>query len=256
VVLGFTLRVEFITIPEAIFYLLVYLPRRRILQKPYLRGPNLSDKERRELFRTCLDSTPDIEYCVRNWFRGAPVKEIKTEDVREWLSWNFWNMPSRAVPDPVELGDYVYAIEQKLGYDFQHGQGPHRAIRPTVDTLNMKHRPLFYYICGVGMMDTRLLLKMWQLGFQHYPRSRWFQSFPLRPLSVLCRQQSNARDMSYWYRPHTSRTRMPILFIHGIGIGLITYTDFFSDLIEKHKGSDSNDQVGIIAIEIMPPASV
>jgi len=40
------------------------------------------------------------------------------------------------------------------------------------------------------------------------------------------------------------------LYIHGIGIGLVTYTDFFADLIAKDTGRP-DEQVGILAIEIM-----
>jgi pimeloyl-ACP methyl ester carboxylesterase len=58
----------------------------------------------------------------------------------------------------------------------------------------------------------------------------------------------------YWHRPHTSKTKLPIVFIHGIGIGLYPYTNFLKDLnsADGLEGGGSNDQVGIIAIEIMP----
>lgn len=49
--------------------------------------------------------------------------------------------------------------------------------------------------------------------------------------------------MSYWYRPHRSKTKQPIVFFHGIGIGLYPYTTFFSDI------AAADPDVGIIAIE-------
>lgn len=76
--------------------------------------------------------------------------------------------------------------------------------------------------------------------------------FPPRPASLFTRQISSAPDLSYWYRPHTSRTRLPILFIHGIGIGLYPYTRFLAE-INKHDPQAAQDgEVGIIAVEIMP----
>jgi len=44
------------------------------------------------------------------------------------------------------------------------------------------------------------------------------------------------------------------VFIHGIGIGLYPYTKFLNELNSKTgvESDDPNDQVGIIAIEIMP----
>jgi hypothetical protein len=46
---------------------------------------------------------------------------------------------------------------------------------------------------------------------------------------------------------------LPILFIHGIGVGLYPYINFLADV---NAGEDSSDgQVGIIAIEIMSVSS-
>ena len=57
--------------------------------------------------------------------------------------------------------------------------------------------------------------------------------FPPRLASLTTRSISSAPDMSYWYRPHTSKTRLPILFVHGIGIGLHPYVEFLNE-INKH----------------------
>lgn len=50
-------------------------------------------------------------------------------------------------------------------------------------------------------------------------------------------------------------TRLPILFIHGIGIGLYPYIKFLADLNAEDAKDSSNGQVGIIAIEMMPISS-
>lgn len=52
--------------------------------------------------------------------------------------------------------------------------------------------------------------------------------------------------MPYWYRPHRSHTKLPILFIHGIGIGLLPYVPFLRELAKQ------DPDVGFVAIEIMP----
>lgn len=82
---------------------------------------------------------------------------------------------------------------------------------------------------------------------------RFFRLFPLRPLTLVTTQKSPVKYTTYWYRPHTSKTRLPILFIHGIGIGLYPYVKFLNEL-NSTDGLESNnpdDQIGIIAIEIM-----
>ena len=53
-------------------------------------------------------------------------------------------------------------------------------------------------------------------------------------------------NLPYWYRPHRSSSKLPIVFIHGIGIGLLPYTPFLRELAAQ------DPDVGILAIEILP----
>ncbi|KAK5958067.1 hypothetical protein OHC33_001257 [Knufia fluminis] len=247
---GAAIPFHLVTIPETLFYLLVYLPKRHAFQRPSAEGTGLSRKERRELFDRCWKSVPDIGHFLKTWFRGAPLYAIKKENFKEMLAWAFLNKSSRYEEYDEELDEYVAATEKLLEKPFEEGRGPCQPLRPSVDPINIQHRPLSYYVCGIGLLDTVLFFRMWRLGFQHYALNRWWQSFPYRPLSGLAKHRSPARDLSYWYRPHTSKSRLPVLFVHGIGVGLVSYTDFLSDLIDKDTGTADN-QVGILAIEIM-----
>ena len=79
--------------------------------------------------------------------------------------------------------------------------------------------------------------------------------FPLRPLTLFGAHSSPARRLTYWHRPHTSKKRLPILFIHGIGVGLYQYIDFLAE-VNANDGEDLSDgQIGIIALEMMPVSS-
>jgi pimeloyl-ACP methyl ester carboxylesterase len=101
-------------------------------------------------------------------------------------------------------------------------------------------------------------IRLLSLGFTFYRPafSRFLQLFPFRFQALLATNQSPAENLTYWYRPHTSNTKLPILFIHGIGIGLYPYVNLLKDLNSTHglESADPNDQVGIIALEIMPVA--
>ena len=77
-------------------------------------------------------------------------------------------------------------------------------------------------------------------GF-HFYRSSIAHSvgiFPPRPQTFVASQCSPALSLTYWYRPHTSRTELPILFIHGIGVGLFPYIDLLKELNEGRRTSD------------------
>ena len=76
--------------------------------------------------------------------------------------------------------------------------------------------------------------------------------FPLRPFALLSKQKTPAETLTYWHRPHTSKSRLPVLFIHGIGIGLFPYVNFLREINGSDHEGDEEGDIGIIAIEIMP----
>jgi pimeloyl-ACP methyl ester carboxylesterase len=97
-------------------------------------------------------------------------------------------------------------------------------------------------------------VQMLRLGFYYHrlALSRSFDSFPFRFPAPLQRHVSPAKNLSYWLRPHTSKSHLPVLFLHGIGIGLHTYTEFLHDLIKKDAEHPEDGQTGILAVELMP----
>jgi len=89
--------------------------------------------------------------------------------------------------------------------------------------------------------------------YHRSPLRDFFSVFPFRPHNLLAKRTSPSRVLTYWHRPHTSKTRLPILFIHGIGIGLYPYVDFLAEINDKDNDlKTSGETVGIIALEIMP----
>lgn len=95
------------------------------------------------------------------------------------------------------------------------------------------------------MVDNLTALALIYLGFKHYAPSRWFQAFPPRPFSLFSKSAAT-NHFPYWYRPHKSPSKKPIIFIHGIGIGLFPYVPFVRDLISV------DPDVGLLLIELVP----
>ena len=76
---------------------------------------------------------------------------------------------------------------------------------------------------------------------------------PPRPYALLASKSSPATDTSYWYIPHTSTTELPVIFLHGIGVGLYPYMEFLKEMNQGRSQVDG--EIGIIAIEILPISS-
>jgi pimeloyl-ACP methyl ester carboxylesterase len=82
----------------------------------------------------------------------------------------------------------------------------------------------------------------------HRPHLRSTLSvFPPRVAPLLTRQTSPAPDLPYWYRPHTSKTRLPILCI-----GLYPYVPFLAGINEQDPRNAEDGDIGIIAMELLP----
>lgn len=88
--------------------------------------------------------------------------------------------------------------------------------------------------------------------FNRLPIRRFLTVFPFRPFTLLTTHKTPTKTLSYWHRPHTSSNRLPVLFIHGIGIGLYPYVNFLAQINQARGEINNNGDIGIIAIEIMP----
>ncbi|KAI9730206.1 MAG: hypothetical protein M1834_005970 [Cirrosporium novae-zelandiae] len=240
-------------VSEAAFYLLLYLPRKFYLQAPATHPTLIPRERRRDLFHRCHENVSDPESYLSKWFRDAERSEIKKENVKDFLRWAFLNKGEFDPADDEELDEYIVGIESMLGRKLKDGRGKAKCLRLTVDKVDMLHRSLTWYLC-VFVVDTITYVSMCYHSFRPYGTSlrRFPTVFPFRPLTLLSPYRSPAKTLSYWYRPHTSKTRLPILFIHGIGIGLYPYVNFLADLNAKSNVYESDGEVGIIALEIMP----
>ncbi|KZM27463.1 uncharacterized protein EKO05_0010732 [Ascochyta rabiei] len=255
------------SVVEAAFWLFVYIPRKRALQASAQHPPLLDKEERKALFWKCWDNIPYPDHYLSRWFLGARPGEVRRENVKEFFEWALMNRgtenedelvrrareePEAKTEEEQELDEYADGIEAMLGRPMAPGRGPAKSLRLTLDEINMRHRPAAWYLI-VMLVDTVAAALLWYTGFvlHRAPLRSAFAIFPPRPASLCTRQLSAAPDLSYWYRPHTSQTRLPILFIHGIGIGLIPYIQWLAE-VNQQDPATADGEIGIIAVELMP----
>jgi hypothetical protein len=265
---------------ESAFYLLVYFPLKIWLQRDALHPEPPSKAERRILFQRCLESVQQPDTYLIRWFLNAPMGSFGRENVKEFFAWSFMNKPyEHASEDELaELETYVDQLEEQLGVDLPPGRGSSQSLRGTLDSVPMQHRPLIWYLvrCStckaafwpnnltdrvqiVFLVDISTNLRLRYYGYRYQPSTfvTSVATFPPRPLHILPGRKPRRSRLPYWYREHTSKTKQPILFIHGIGICLFAYVDFLAQLGATKTGSEDEDegQVGIIALELLPISS-
>ncbi|KAK2065596.1 hypothetical protein LY76DRAFT_667777 [Colletotrichum caudatum] len=248
----FSILVEVVAAIEILFYFLFFLPYKWYLQtwKPY-RPPRMSRSQRARLFYKSMGLVPDGEEFIRKWMLNAHMEDIRRDNLKDWLLWALFeqdNMVSRPTKDiDQELEQCIDDAEEKFGIKLRPGRGNAEALRLTFDPVIIQHRSLFYYLV-IGFLDFLMALYLLSQGYRYYrqPPSSFFKIFPLRIINILPFAHSATDGMSYWYRPHQSATKRPIVFLHGLGIGLIPYM-FWLHTIPK--------DVGVLAVEMLPISS-
>jgi hypothetical protein len=143
---------------EAAFYTFVYLPRKTILRTSVTEHPVLSSRDdRRRLFQRCHDNIPDTERYLQRWFKGAPMEEIKRENVKDFFRWAFLNSGDRDPDHEEELEEYADKMEKRLGMELAPGRGKAECLRLTLDEVDMVHRCLVWYLVShtAGHRDVR-----------------------------------------------------------------------------------------------------
>jgi hypothetical protein len=134
-------------VAEAAFYLFIFLPRRYVLQQPALHPPPAPTRaKRRDLFRKCHSCVSSPQQYWSLWFKGVSFEAIGRDNVKEWLAWGFLNKGSWGAEDNDELEEYITESEKSLGRKFTPGRKAAVPMRPTLDAVNISHRPLLYYI--------------------------------------------------------------------------------------------------------------
>jgi hypothetical protein len=154
------------------------------------------------------------------------------------LSWAFFALPlEELLQDEAATEEMNYMIdnfEQEFHVEFDHGYNEDIvACRISFDPVHAYHRPLAFYT--VIMFFTTLFGFACQFvwGMTKFgPETTstiWNLIDPQQSYEPVTKADVPER-VSYWFR-QGDRTKKPIVFIHGIGAGLMCYITFVSKLM-------------------------
>ena len=253
-------------VADLLYAVLVWRPyaRQRLADKAEHPEPP-SRAERRAFLERCLAHVPDVERYLRLWFLGADPEEIRRDNLREFLLWAFFDRAPRPHPDgegwgespevEQELDEYVDMVESYLGRKIEPGRGRAVGLLLTLDDVETRYRSVIWYAL-IAIVDFVTHLRLARRGFHYHaqPREAFLSVIPHRLQNLFADRRSAAPDLGYWYRPHTAKNKRPVVFLHGIGVGLWVYVSFLASLNEEAQG-DGEGQIGIIAIEYLPVSS-
>lgn len=162
---------------------------------------------------------------LRSWFHFAPVSDIYEDNVREWLAWAF---AARSLQDT--LADPKYAelingglemVKRRTAWDdMKKGYNPTvKSIRLTLDPVRTMHRPFGYYVVTNGVSWGTIV---WLRLFKGFKKERSGKcEFLVKPPKALKKGEKRG---------------LPIVFLHGLGIGLGQYITLLKKLGDHRDG--------------------
>jgi pimeloyl-ACP methyl ester carboxylesterase len=205
--------------------ILFYCWFRRALRISQVRQhPPLTSRERRdEIWEGIRESAPEGENpysFLRMWFSVSTLAHVSRLDLRQWLAWALFDRQYDeivSVKAQIELEERIVFGEKELSVTIpdETVTAPGKeeaaaAMRLNVDPVTADHRPLVYYAATAfaGLAGDAAL------------RLRGFRKHRVGPVCFWIVKGSDASGSA------GSESEPPLVFVHGVGIGLATYLPF------------------------------
>lgn len=145
--------IQYWFLAETVFYLF-FLWYRTYLQKEAIHPLLKTLDERKALFNDVKSEISNAEEYLSGWFHGAKIEDIGRDQLREFLDWVFFDARATAT-DEDELEDYTQELEKLAGRRFGEGKPLTKALRLTLDPIEMECRSLLWYLVSPDYPMTR-----------------------------------------------------------------------------------------------------
>lgn len=161
---------------------------------------------------------------LRAWFHFAPLQDIYEDNVREWLAWAFTGrdlQDARQNQDILKLLDEgIEMVKIRMRWpDVQPGYNHNvKCIRLTLDPIQALSRPLGYYFVTNYVTQGTIFWLCTAYGFRYETSG---------DCAFLVKDGQKASFAS---------NSLPIVFLHGLGIGLGQYITMLQTLARHSHG--------------------
>jgi hypothetical protein len=147
---------------------------------------------------------------MHEWFHPTPIEMVGRDDVKRWLSWAFFDSTLEEIlqsESAIQLEEMTGRLEGGMGVNFHPGSTGAPLILLNLDPVVAMHRPFIHYAAMTCIQfASRISLKCMR-----------FHRF---------RHNSGSYSASYWIRKGQDDQLDPLIFIHGVGLGLAVYQPF------------------------------
>mmetsp|Transcript_63000 Transcript_63000/g.130931 ORF Transcript_63000/g.130931 Transcript_63000/m.130931 type:complete len:606 (+) Transcript_63000:154-1971(+) len=199
-----------------LFFLAFTTVRAQEMNKPPVPEPVRRDLY--ELWSNCLDTVGEepAEF-LSGWFYDAPVDSIRLEDMHDFIAWATFSatFEKLAAQQKVKVEAVVQLFEEKLNMAFSPraaDEAPVPSMRFTIEPMQYAHKPSIFYFATNTVLGSLGRVKLFNAGFTRH----------------------RCGVFKYWVRVPVSeegKQRLPIVFFHGIGVGIVMYLQLIDKLL-------------------------
>lgn len=165
------------------------------------------------------------------WFRdrttlnrlpASRIGELQRGNLEEFIAWAFFMCEDPAAVPLSKREEFEKVVQGAVDL-VQHPVKPGYnknlvSMRLTCDPIPSEHRPLVsYLVTGVILPKISAIFIERGLGFQRY----------------------SSGSLRYWYLPAhdtSGRDELPLVFCHGVGVGVTPYLNFVAELVRCSEG--------------------
>lgn len=174
------------------------------------------------------------------------------------FAWAFWHENLELVRlDQAwsnEIEWMLNSAEEWFGVKFPQGQNKElQCIRLNLDPVHACHRPLIVYVgLYVLSMVFNYVFLQWMLSFTAYDTTspgvvwggilghlhyaiQYTKACLFKSEKVPDKKQLLPRAISYFYRASSYNNRTPLVFLHGIGAGVLCYAELIHALVSMDR---------------------
>lgn len=187
-----------------------------------------------------------LKKSLEEWFFGAPLTSIQRDNYAQWTSWAFFHkeLETLLASERVEVERLVDLFEEKLQYKFVLGRNEEtKCARLNLDPVFATQRPLAIY-ASIFVANCGAHAHIRWLGF------RKLAEFCTPAQNIYCRLATPSVDSftsstqgefksedsprlklgGGSNRSSRNKTKIPVVFCHGIGIGFAAYVQLISQM--------------------------
>lgn len=227
-VAGVELLVYFLC--EVAFYLWESFRYMKICESPNIPADSRRMRQAMDEFLG-LAGVIDFHDFLEGWFLNlTKIDDIKHENMVEFIAYGFYSKRLDMLTDEerVEIEEFlqrvVKAFKQK---GFVPGYNPDaKFMGHTLEPIRTFHKPLILYAFMevIGLANLGVL---WWLGFKRLHGSGRISRRNMSMFIRKGRRESNKLAKSL------SSTQYPLVFIHGVGFGVLPYVHFLSKVLSN-----------------------